>query len=233
MADETQVGTTTEPIPQRRGFNPFRPIGPWPPGYILLWILTLASVVINVILLRQILLARQIALASVRESIEVLENLQTRVINYEVQIDETLPVKTDVPIDMTVPIRLQDDFEINTSVTASIPAGPLGSIPVRVPISTTVPIDKTFNIEINQVLTIDTTIPVKFNVPLSFSVQQLGLFATIEETKARLQLLEQSLSSPLLPFLPERDEVPDTESDPPPLATEQDGVDQPTPTTEP
>lgn len=230
--DETQAGAITQSKPVKRVYNPFRPIGPWPPGYILLWILTLASVVINVMLLRQILLARQIALTSVRESIEVLENLQTQVINYEVQIDETLPVKTDVPIDLTVPIRLQDDFEINTSVTASIPAGPLGSIPVRIPISTTVPIDKTFNIDIDQVLTIDTTIPVKFNVPLTFSVEQLGLFATIEETKARLQLLEQSLSSPLLPFLPDPDPS-DTESDPPAIAPTTAGGDSPTPTVAP
>jgi hypothetical protein len=232
MVDETQAAATTQSAPRKRGFNPFRPIGPWPPGYILLWILTMASVVINVILLRQILLARQIALASVRESIHVLENLQTQVINYEVQIDETLPIKTDVPINMTVPITIRDDFEINTSVTASIPAGPLGSIPVRVPVSTTVPIDKTFNIEIDQVLTIDTTIPVKFNVPLSFSVEQLGLFATIEETKARLQLLEQSLSSPLLPFLPGPD-TSDDAGDPPAIAPTSAGGDSPTPTAKP
>lgn len=229
MADETQPTEITQsPPPRKSGFNPFRPIGPWPPGYILLWLITLASVTINVILLRQTLLARSIALNSVRESITALERLQTTVINYEIQIDQTLPVKTDVPIDMTVPIRIQDDFEINTSVTASIPAGPLGTLPVRIPISTTVPIDKTFNIEIDQVLTIDTVIPVKFNVPLSFSIQEFGLVPVIEETIARLRLLEQSLNSPLIPFLGDTDAT-----DTPALAPTSAGGDSPTPTAAP
>jgi hypothetical protein len=230
--DDTQPGGVTlskaeTPVtpPPKRGFNPFRPIGNWPPGYILLWIVTLVSLAMNIMLLRGLLIARQVAIQSVHDSISVLEGFQHQVINYDIHIDQTLPVKTDIPIDMTVPIHIKDDFDINSSVTVSVPAGPLGTIPVHVPISTTIPIDKTLMVPIKQTLTIDTTIPVKFDVPITFSVQQTGLFAAIEETKARLLLLEQSLTQPLLPFLPgPAPSEPDTGS-PPSLA--------PTPTAAP
>lgn len=232
----TAVGVQTLSGPQttarKRGFNPFRPIGNWPPGYILLWIITLVSLTMNVMMLRGLLAARRVAIQSVRDSIEVLEGFQHQVINYDVRIDQSLPIKTDVPIDMTVPIHIKDEFPINTSVTVSVPAGPLGSIPVRVPVSMTVPIDKTINIDINQTLTIDTSIPVKFDVPIQFAVEETGLFGALEETKTRLVLLEQSLSQPLLPFLPGPDQTDDS-SEPPALAPEATEGTGTTPTAEP
>jgi hypothetical protein len=201
-SDQTAVGSATEPrMSRRRGFNPFRPLGPWPPGYLLLWIVALVSLVINVVLLRQLLFARRVALESVRDSIAVVDSLQNQVINYNVVIDQNLPINADIPINETFDIHIQDEFPINTTVTVSVPAGPLGSIPVRVPISTTVPIDRTIPITIDQTFKLSTTVPVHFEVPLAFSAQQLGLFATLEETKAQLVLLEQSLSAPLFPFL--------------------------------
>jgi hypothetical protein len=234
-SDPTPVGTVTTSVPRRRGFNPFRPLGPsWPPGYLLLWIVALISLAINVVMLRQLLLARRIALESVQDSIAVIDSLQGQVINYNVVIDENLPINADIPINETVEIHIQDEFPINTTVTVSVPAGPLGSIPVRVPISTTVPIDRTIPIQINQTFSLSTMIPLHLDVPLAFSTQQLGLFATLEETKARLVLLEQSLSEPLIPFLGLGGAQPTAF---PPMedtnAAPTSSVDQPTPTVRP
>ena len=197
-SEKTAAGSVTVPAPRRRGF---RLPGNWPPGYLLLWVVALISLVINVVMLRQLLLARRIALESVRESIQVVDNLQNQVVNYNVVIDQNLPINADIPINETVDIHIQDSFPINTSVTVSVPAGPFGSIPVRVPVSTTIDIDRTIPITIDQTFSLSTMVPIHFEVPLAFSTQQLGLFATLEETKARLVLLEQSLSEPLIPFL--------------------------------
>ncbi len=196
-ADKT---ASRDPARARRGVNPFRPLGNWPPGYILLWALTLISLVLNSLLLRQLLLARNIARQSVQDSIAVIEGLQTQVIEYNFIVDQALPLRTDIPIQTTLDIRLQEEFPINTTVTISVPT-PLGDLPVRVPISTVVPIDRTVHVNVDEVFPIDTSIPVYFEVPISVAIADTPLFATLEETKARLLLLEQSLNAPLLPFL--------------------------------
>ncbi len=169
-----------------------------PPGYLALWLITLTSVLLNVIILRQLLLARQVALQSVRDSIAVLEGLQGQIIEYTFSVDQAVPIAADIPIQETVPITIDDEFPINTSVTVSVPLGPLGSAPVTVPISTVVPIQKTFNITIDQTFSLETIVPVQFDVPIVVNVAETPLYAALEDTRARLLLLEQDLSRPLL-----------------------------------
>lgn len=186
---------------RRAAMDPFRPLGPWPPGYILLWVFTLISVVMNALILRQLLLARQIAQRSVEDSIAVIEGLQQQVITYNFVIDQDLPIDADIPVTTTIPIQLDEDFPLETTVTVSVPAGPLGTIPVRVPISTTVPIHRTVMVNIDEVFALDTSIPVYFEVPISVAVSDTPLYVTLEETKTRLLLLSETLNRPLLPFL--------------------------------
>lgn len=177
--------------PARRGF-------PWPPGYIVLWALTLISLVMNFLMLRQLLLARQIARQSVHDSIAVIESLQTQVITYNVVVDQNLPLASNIPIQTTLDIQLDEDFPIDTTVTVSVPT-PLGDFPVSIPIHTVVPVHRTVNVNVDDEFALDTVIPVYFEVPISIAVADTPLFATLEETKTRLVLLEESLNAPLLP----------------------------------
>jgi hypothetical protein len=190
---------------------------PLPPGYLALWIIAVVSILLNSILIRQVVIARQVALQGLRDSIAIIGSLENQVIDYNVEIHENMPINVDIPINETVPIRINDDFPLETTVTVSVPAGPLGTIPVKVPISTTIPIDKTIEIGIDQTFTLTTTIPIDLSVPISLSIGNTGLAGTLEDTKARLLLLEAQLNRPLLPFLgdgseptalPEATEVP-------------------------
>lgn len=212
----------SQPVARRkRALDPFRPIGNWPPGYLLLWIVTLISVILNIVIIRQLLLARRVALQSVQDSIAVIDGLQHQVITYNVDIDQEIPLNLDVPIDMIVPIHIVDDFPIETNVIVSVPAGPLGTLPINVPISTTIPIDRTIDIPIQQTFTLDTSVPINFSVPIVVAIEETPLFATLEETKARLILLEQSLTEPLLPIPGFNRPAPPSEDinlDPPPTA---------------
>lgn len=211
----------SQPVARRkRLLDPFRPLGNWPPGYLLLWIIALISIILNIVIVRQLLLARRIALQSVTDSIAVIDGLQHQVITYNVEINQAIPLNVEVPIDMVVPIHIVDDFPIETSVTVSVPT-PLGSLPVNVPISTTIPIDRTIDIPIQQTFTLDTTVPINFAVPIVVAIEETPLFATLEETKARLILLEQSLTEPLLPIPGFNRPAPPSEEinlDPPPTA---------------
>jgi len=220
MASDETTRSTSEPEPHRRRSGLFN----WPPGYLLLWILTVVSLIVNIVLIRSLLLARRIAVQSVHDSIEVLNGLQHQVINYNVVVDQNLPVKADIPIHTTVPVVIKDTLPINTTVTVTVPG--LG-IPVPIPISTTVPIDKQFNITIDKTFPLETEIPVHFEVPIVFAIEQSGLYATLEETKARLVILESSLNAPLLPFLPGLN-TPDLS--PPELPPSPSGGPLPTPT---
>ena len=189
-----EAAASTKKTPQRSS-------NPLPPGYLALWGIALLSLLLNTILIRQLVLARQVALQALQDSIAVIGNLETKVIDYNVDIHQNMPINADIPINETVPIRINDDFPLETTVTVSVPAGPLGNIPVKVPVSTTIPIDKTIEIGIDQTFTLSTTIPVDLQVPIQLSVQNTGLAATLEETRARLILLEAELNRPLIPFL--------------------------------
>jgi hypothetical protein len=172
----------------------------WPPGYALLWLVALASLLLNAVILRQLVLARQIARQSVQDSIAILEDLQNQVIDYDFVVSQELPVQADIPVQQTVPIQIDEDFPLDTTVTVSVPT-PLGTLPVQVPISTVVPIHRTVRVTIDDTFTIDTSVPLNLTVPVTVSVASTPLYATLEETKARLLALEASLNRPLLPFL--------------------------------
>src|SRR5688500_845888 len=103
--DDTQQVSTTKP--RSRWFS----MSNWPPGYLILWIVTLISLTMNVLVFRQILLARQIAQKSIADSIAVIESLQGQVIDYTVIVDQDMPIDADIPVQQTIPIHINENFQ--------------------------------------------------------------------------------------------------------------------------
>ncbi len=166
----------------------------------LLWLVTLASLLLNAVILRQLILARQIARQSVRDSVAILEDLQNQVLDHTFAIHQPLPIVADIPVQETIPIQIDEDFPLDTIVTVSVPT-PLGTLPVQVPISTVVPIHRRVMVTVDDTFTIDTTVSLDLEVPVVVAVADTPLYATLAETRTRLLALEASLDRPLLPFL--------------------------------
>jgi hypothetical protein len=162
--------------------------------------LTVISLLMNVVMMRQMLLARQAARSAVAEVLTVLDNIQATSLNYEVVVDQTLRVDTDLPIDETIPVVIDQNLPIDTTVRATINAGVLGQIPVNVPIVANVPVNIEQDLHIDQPFAISMAIPVKFNIPINIQLADTPLSATIDEVRVRLEELEAGLNKPLIPL---------------------------------
>lgn len=171
----------------------------WPFGYLLLWVLTVVSLLINVVLLRQVILARQAAQIAVGQVLGVLEDLQGASLSYDVVVDQTLQIETALPIDETIPVVIDQDLPIDTTVRANVNAGILGQIPLTVPIVATVPVYIEQDIRIDQPFDITMAVPVNFTVPIEVSVANTPLAGTLDDVIVRLEELQNGLGKPLIP----------------------------------
>jgi hypothetical protein len=198
--DKTQThkqqadGTNTIPAHRRENGRS------WPFGYLLLWVITVFSLLLNAITLHQVVIARQVARQAIADAIAVLDGFQDQSFSHTLVVDETLLIDTDLPIDERIPVSIDETMPINTTVTVNANAGPLGTIPIHLPISTTVPVDLDFEVPIDQSFHVTAAVPVYFEVPVALTVSQTPLHDTLDDVTARLELLIQRLDQPLVPL---------------------------------
>lgn len=166
---------------------------------ILLWILTITSLLLNLIIINQLLRIRSVARQGVRDAIIVLEGLQGERFEYTVVVDEVIELDTDLPIDETIPVQIRETLPINTTVSVPLET-PFGTLPVDVPIRTTIPINLDVPVRINQTFDIRADIPIYFEQPISLALEDTPLMSSIDDVQARLIALEMDLSRPLIPL---------------------------------
>jgi hypothetical protein len=187
-------------MPDEKKQTQERAARPWPFGYLLLWLITILSLLMNAITLRQIVAARQAARQAIGDAIAVLEGFQGQSLSYTVVVDEILIIDTDVPLDETIPVSIDEVMPVDTVVTVTVDGGILGPIPLNIPLQTNVPVDLDFNVPVNQSFHIAAAVPVYFEVPVQLSVGETSLYGTLEEAKLRLLGLSERLDAPLLPL---------------------------------
>lgn len=104
-----------------------------------------------------------------------LDGFATSTIDVPVDIDQQLPINTEiaftrtieVPIVATVPIR----EDLNTTISVQGPFGVDIPIDVEVPIDVDVPIDLIVPITVDETIRVDTDIPIKLDIPISLEVE--------------------------------------------------------------
>ncbi len=166
-------------------------------SYVLLWVLVLGLLVSNVMLIRELLFARQAAASAVGAAIEALDSFHDQTFSYVVVIDETIAIDMDMPINTSIPVVINEDFDINSSVSVPVDLGPLGTTNVNVPIRTTIPIDLTVEVVIDQTFPINAPMPLYLEVPLELAVEDTPFAGTLDEAGDGLQALYDELSAPL------------------------------------
>lgn len=172
----------------------------WPFAYPLLWVLVVTSLLLNVVMLRQVMLARSAAQNAVSDAIVVIDGLKDEQFTYNVVIDDTLPLQADLPINETIPVVIDQQIPIRTNVAVPVDAGILGTINLNVPINTTVPINFEQDITIDRTFSVNTTVPVHLDVPIELSVSETPLSGMLDDLELRLENLEAELDQPLVPL---------------------------------
>jgi hypothetical protein len=178
----------------------------------LLFVLVLLSLALNGYLIWQWLAFRSQALALAHQANELrqsaldvvaqfrqeLQGIDEMILEYDVHIDERLPVdavvpfreRLEVPIETVVPISQT----IQTTFDLEIPQFGL-SIPVdvAVPVQLEVPINLSVPVEIDRDIPVQTTVPISLEVPIVIDLADVGLVRYIELIDLGLADLEQAL----------------------------------------
>ena len=159
----------------------------WTPDYIALWGVALISLLLNVIILRQLVIARATARQAVDDAIRVIDQLEGTTVSTNVQIDDTIVIETDLPVNQSFPVEIKDSFPIDTVLAVPVDAGLLGKLNLNIPIKTTIPVDVTPTVTIDRTFHVKAPVPLNLSVPVQISLGSTGLAPTLDSLKARLR----------------------------------------------
>jgi prefoldin subunit 5 len=135
--------------------------------------------------------------AGVEEAIAGLREFGDSTIEFDVNIDEVIPIKTDVVIDRVVEVPIKTTIPINETFDTTIRVStPLGEIPldVTVPVDVDVPVDLVVDIPINETVEIDEEFPVQLDVPIAIEVRETELAQLTDSLAAGLESLQDVLT---------------------------------------
>lgn len=136
--------------------------------------------------------------AGLDEAITGLESFGTSTLTFDVAIDESVSIGTDVVIDRTVSVPINTslpiDEEFDTRIVIDGPFGVDVPLNVTVPVQIDVPIDLTVDIPINETVPIDADVPVQLDVPISIDVAETELATLTESLAAGLESFREVLS---------------------------------------
>ncbi|MDH3730552.1 MAG: hypothetical protein OES13_05460 [Acidimicrobiia bacterium] len=103
-----------------------------------------------------------------------LDEFATSVIAVPIDIDQPLPINTEISFTRTIEVPINAVIPIKETFDTTITVqGPLGidvDVDVTVPIDVDVPIDLVVPINIDETIPINTTVPVKLSFPLELEV---------------------------------------------------------------
>ena len=131
------------------------------------------------------------------EAIAGLRAFGESTIAFDVNIDEVIPVDTEVVIARTVEVPINTSIPINETFDTTIEIDtPLGAIPldVSVPVDIDVPVDLVVSIPIDETVPIQDEFPVQLDVPIAIDVSETELAALTDSLAAGLESLRDVLN---------------------------------------
>jgi hypothetical protein len=198
--DDDSNRSATDTQPDHVGADKPRLARSLPPGYMVLWVITILSLLFNVVVMRQLAIARQVAQQAIDDAIVTVSNLQNTTLTYTAVINDTIPLNADLALDESIPVPINETLPINASINVPVKMGPFGTYTVTLPIGGSVPVNTTLNIVINQPIHVATTVPIHLEVPIQLAVKDTPLAETFGDLKTRLEELALQLDRPLLSF---------------------------------
>jgi hypothetical protein len=91
-----------------------------------------------------------------------------------IDIDQELPIDTEISFVRTIEVPIRADIPINEEIDTTITIqGPFDTeidVDVTVPVAVVVPVDLTVPIEINETIPVKTTVPIVLSFPIEFDV---------------------------------------------------------------
>lgn len=135
--------------------------------------------------------------AGVDEAITGLRDFGASTISFDVDIDEVIPIDTEVVIKRTVEVPIKTEIPINQEIDTTITVDtPVGGIPldITVPVDVVVPIDLVVEIPIDETVPIRDEFPVQLQVPIAIDVGDTELKNLTDSLATGLESLRDVLN---------------------------------------
>ena len=175
---------------------------------VLLFVLVLVSIGISLFLLWQLVQLRQQAMDTINRlepQLEIafdqtdtrLEEFQQSTLTFNVEVDEMIPVRADVPFNETVEIPVQITIPIEESFETIITLNALGAeipVPVVVPVVMEFPIDEVVTVTISRTIPISTSVPLSLAMPVQIDVGETELAPYLQELRQGLDAMKETIN---------------------------------------
>jgi hypothetical protein len=128
-------------------------------------ILSIASLLVNGLLVFGLLNARSVVVEGLDTALEALDNSDGKGFHYDFKFEQEVPFSGDIPFKQDLVFPFEGDIPIDTTVEVPLKIG-AQSFVVRVPINTSIYIDTAVPISIDQTFHVSTSIPVSMTIPV-------------------------------------------------------------------
>jgi hypothetical protein len=159
----------------------------------ILWGLVIALLVLNLALLYAFNQARLIAIETLGEAETTLDSLANEVIVYNIEVNQAVPMKADVPLDRTMEIPLKTVIPIDQVLTVPFQT-PTGEVVLAVPVKTDFPIDIVVPVDFNQTINVDTEIQLMTTFPVEIDIAQTTFAGYLKQAQSDIAYLRNRLA---------------------------------------
>ena len=129
--------------------------------------------------------------AGIDDAIAGLETFSSSTLEFNVAIDENLPINTEIVIDRTFTVPIKTSIPINETFETTIEVqGPFGltvPVDVTVPIDIDVPVDIEIELPVNETIPVEANVPVQLDVPIHVDIAETELAALADSLAAGLE----------------------------------------------
>jgi len=159
---------------------------------ILLGALTLLSLVLNGVIIFQFLRLRCVAHGVVADTRALVTDLTDDTFSTTVEIDQEIPISTDLPFNEVMTVPIDTIVPISTTVVVPVDLG-FTTYNLAVPIETIIPVDMEVSVPFSETVDIITAVPIDVDVPVEIAIADTPLVDYLEELDAALEEIEGQL----------------------------------------
>ena len=164
--------------------TPIRPRASAPAA---LWALALVSLFLNialaVLLVVIVLSARQFA----SDTADALSDVGNQDINYTFRLNQTVPVRAEVPFTQDIIVPISQSINVDTVVTVSRELPVIGVIDLDVPIQASIPVQFDVPIVVSRTFPVSAEVPLNLEIPLNIRISETPFKATIDSVVRSLK----------------------------------------------
>ncbi len=160
-----------------------------------IWILfggIIVLLALNLALIYGLNLARLAAIDVLSNAETTLNKLANEVIVYNIEVNQAVPVKADVPLNQKIDIPLDTVIPIDQVVKFPFKTGNT-QIELEMPIKTDFPINMVVPVQFNNTISVDTTVQLNTTVPVKIELNKTQLAGYIEQARLDVRQLKNRL----------------------------------------